>query len=425
MSKPRFKPLALAVALALAGLGPTIVSSPLSAATVQENVTVTPSRSVSPREDAIISAAGVKVLRHIAQARGDIHSKDPESARTELDQAEQLLDIIQAALPTTEVKDRIWVAKKHMEYEDTQDVLPELIPIYASLDDLVDIMPLDGAKQHLDEAREHLKSGDKEKAKAALEATDAALQYTEVELPLNTTRQFVVAAKADLSKDNTQDADRALKAAEDSVVYLSFAVEQPLFAAKALLWQTALDLGAGQNDLAKADLRDAIGYLKTASESDQKPTQEAASELLGQARQLQQDLDAGQDISTRLRSLWERTHALADRSLEYLAADWAQYRAESPIKSDLIEAKLHVANARIDRFTGHEEVRAAEELNAAGRFLAQAVEQTATHQTEAGYQERIAKLQKSVNDLKADTEVAAESKYTAIEEALRGMIQSL
>jgi hypothetical protein len=388
-------------------------------------VTVTPSRSLSPREDAIISAAGVKVLRHIAQARGDIHGKDTEGAKTELDRAEQLLDIIQEALPTTKVKDRIWVAKKHMEYEDTQEVLPELIPIYASLDDLVDIMPVDTAKKHIDDAREHLKSGDKENARLALEATDAALQYTEVDLPLNTTRQFVVEAKADLSKDNAHDADRALKSAEDSVVYLSFAVEQPLFAAKALLWQAALDLEAGQNDLAKADLRDAIGYLETANASDQKPTQEAASRLLEQARQLQQDLDAGRDIGARLRRLWERTHALADRSLEYLAADWARYRAESPIKSDLIEAKLHVANARIDRFTGNEADQAAEELNAAGRFLDQAAEQTTTQQTKDGYHERIAKVQEAVKELEASPDAATASKYTAIEEALRGMIRSL
>jgi hypothetical protein len=423
MFTPRLKPLALTVALA--GLGPAILSPPVPAATIQEEVTVTPSKSINPREEAIISAAGVKVLRHIAQARGNIHGKDTQAAKAELDRAEKLLDIIQAAVPTTQVKDRIWVAKKHMEYEDTQEVLPDLIPIYASLNDLVDVMPVEAATTHLDEAKEHLKSGDKEKAREALEATDAALQYTEVDLPLSTTRRWVVEAKADLSKENPDDADKALKSAEDSVVYLSVAVEQPLFAAKALLWQTALDLEAGQNDLAKADLRGAIGYLETASQSDQKPTQEAARPLLEQARELQQDLDAGRDIGARLRHLWERTHALADRSMEYLAAGWARYRAESPVKSDLIEAKLHLANARIDLFTGHEAGEARDELNAAARFLDQAAGQAKTHQVKDSYQERIAKVQKAVNELKSGPVDAKEGTFAGLEQALGSMIRSL
>ena len=93
------------------------------------------------------------------------------------------------------VKDRIWVAKKHMEYEDTQEVLPNLIPIYASLNDLVDVMPVEAATTYLDEAKEHHKWGDKEKAREALEATDAALQYAEVDLPPSTTRLSRPSAK--------------------------------------------------------------------------------------------------------------------------------------------------------------------------------------------------------------------------------------
>jgi hypothetical protein len=196
---PKLKPLALAGALI--GLGAAMLSVAVSAADIHEKVTVASGKVVNPREEAVISSAGVKVLRHIAQARSAIHGKDAQSARTELGQVEKLLDIIQAALPTTQVKDRIWVAKKHLEYENTEEVLPDLIPIYSSLDELIDIMPVDMPKKHLEQAKEHLKSGDKESAMEALEATDAALQYTEVDLPLSTTRQLVAQAKADLDKE--------------------------------------------------------------------------------------------------------------------------------------------------------------------------------------------------------------------------------
>jgi hypothetical protein len=89
MFKPKFKPITLAIVLA--GLGPVMLSAPVSAATIQEEVSLAPVRPISPREEAIISSAGVKVLRHIAQARSDIHAKDMESATTQLGQTENLL----------------------------------------------------------------------------------------------------------------------------------------------------------------------------------------------------------------------------------------------------------------------------------------------------------------------------------------------
>jgi len=161
------------------------------------------------------------MLRHIAQARSDIHNKDADAAQAELGQADKLLDIIREALPTTSIKDRIWVAKKHLEYEDTQEVLPGLVPIYSSLNEMMDIMPAKAARGQLDKAKEHLKAGDKSNARKALDATDAALQYTEVDLPLSTTRHLVAQARADIGKKQLDEADKTLQAAEDGVVFIS------------------------------------------------------------------------------------------------------------------------------------------------------------------------------------------------------------
>jgi hypothetical protein len=328
-------------------------------------------------------------------------------------------------LPTTKVKDRIWVAKKHMEYEDTQEVLPDLIPIYTSLDELIDVMPTDTAKQHLDEAQDQLKSGDKEKAKQALEATSGALQYTEVDLPVGTTRQLVAQARADLKQEKPADADEALKAAEDSVVYLSVALQQPLFRAKMLLWQTLLDMRAGDTDAASSALQDAITYLTAASRSDDKATRDAAAEILAQARQLREDLEGGTDIAAGLRHLWEHTEALADRSVEYLADGWARYRAGSSLKSELIEAKLHLANARIDLFTGHEPARAADELRVARQFLDQAAETLQQQQSDAAYRQRIADLQQAVDQLSSDPAAGKEARYAGLQQQLHDMIRSM
>ena len=129
MSKPKLK--SVVVAALIATIGTALVSAPVYAATIQEKVITTPGKTITPQEEVLISSSGGKVLRHIAQARADIHNKDADAAQTELDQADKLLAIIRAALPTTSVKDRIWVAKEHLEYEDTQEVLPDLIPIYS------------------------------------------------------------------------------------------------------------------------------------------------------------------------------------------------------------------------------------------------------------------------------------------------------
>jgi hypothetical protein len=430
MFKARIKPLTFAIVLA--GLGPMLLSAPVcaavdqkSAATIQEKVTVKPGKTINPQEEAVISSAGAKVLRHIAQARADIQNKDIDGARTALGQAEKLLDIIQSSVPTTKIKDQIWVAKKHLEYEDTREVLPDLIPIYVSLDELVNTMPVDTAKKHLDQAKEQLKAGDNGKARKALEATAAALQYTEIDLPLGTTRQLVSRAKTAMDKGNPEDAANALKSAEDNVVFLSAAIEQPLFTAKALLWQTVLDLEAANMDLAKADLKGAIGYLEIASHSDNKSTRDAARQILAQARDLQKDLDSGVDIGTRVRRLWEHAQALAERDVEYLATGWSRYRAESPLKSDLIEARLHLANARIDLFTGHESDKAGTELESARRLLDQADEESASSSPETVKKEQIVELQKAVEKLGTDPAGTRESNYATVQQQLDSMIQSL
>jgi len=259
----------------------------------------------------------------------------------------------------------------------------------------------------------------------SLDATDAALQYTEVDLPLHATRQLVAEARAALSKEKSDQADKALKSAEDSVVYLSVAIQQPLFTAKALLWQTVLDLNAKDQKMARADLQGAIGYLEVASKSDQKPTQEVASQLLGEAKQLQKDLNGGKDISMQVRHLWQRAEALADRSVEYMASGWARYRASSPFKADLIEAKLHVTNAGIDLFTGKDSDKARKELEAASKYLDQAADQAKKNKSDDAYQKHIAGFQKEVKGLSTDPSSAKQAQYSSLEQELRSMIRSL
>ncbi len=124
------------------------------AQTIQEKVTITPGKTISTADESAISSAAVKVLRHIATARGAIHDNDLEQAQADLKQARELIDIIKASLPTAKVKDHIWVAKEHLDYKSTEDVIPDLIPIYAELDNIEDLVPVEQAKKHRNQGQD-------------------------------------------------------------------------------------------------------------------------------------------------------------------------------------------------------------------------------------------------------------------------------
>jgi len=220
------------IAAALAGS--IIAASPsLAAGTdrepfIHQELKIKPKRKLTQREAEVISSAATKALVHIADARGDIKIKDSDKAKRNLEQSEKLLEIIQAAMPTATVKDRIWIAGKHLEYKDTREVLPDLVPVYRELDFLEDFVPTEKTKEHIDKAKEHMQKGNKKAAIEQLKAADVAVVYGEVDLPLQETESRVKAALSALEKGDLAKADEALQAAEDSIDVVAVAVNAPL-----------------------------------------------------------------------------------------------------------------------------------------------------------------------------------------------------
>ena len=412
------------------GLSTVLAAAPVIAASkeaaVQEQVTATPLRHISPQEERILSSAAAKVLRHIAEAQSAIRKKEAESAKSELQQAETLLNIIETALPTTEVKDRIWVAKQHLEYKDSEQVVPDLIPIYSSLDELVDFMPVKEAQAHLDKAKAHLEKGNKEKAKEELEAADEALVYTEIDLPFAGTRQLVGQALADVSKGDSQEAEKALQRAEDHVVFLSVGVDEPMVAAQSLIQAANQHYASGDKKLARSEIKQAITFLETAAKSPDKVTRTEAGEVLGEAKALETKIEDGGDLSSDLSHLWHRSRALADRSLEYMSTGWAKLRSRSPLKEDLIEAKYHLNVARIEQFVGDDASAAGHHLKAAQESLEKAAERADAQYTDEVYKKQIKDLEQSVQRLSEEkAKDTSDLQYAKLTRELRQMIQTL
>jgi hypothetical protein len=392
MENRNLKPLVVAMLMPVLAFGTSTIAV---ADTVQEKITTSPVRTVTPREEQILSSAAVKVLRHIAEARGDIHSKQLTKAETELGKADTLLEIITSAAPTMEVKDRIWVANKHLEYEDTKDVLPELVPIYDSLDEIIDYVPAKAARKQLDKARKNLERGNKKASSEELKAAEAALVVTEADLPLKTVRTDVSAARAFLAKKQLDQADKVLRAAEDSVVLFSMGTDSQLNHAQSSVGHAVRNYAQQAGDAAKSDVKQAIRYLQNATHEGDQETRKAVSALLAEAQQVETQLDRGdKKTESALTRLWERTKALSERSGEYAKAGWDRLTIRHPGASDLIEAKLHLSYAEIDSNTGGPEADRLAELEQTASYLA-----AASSRVDKPMQERVDRLSREVSQL--------------------------
>ncbi len=226
----RYKVLLVAVVGGLLVAGPVMAkeASKSSGSEVVEEVSVIPARIVIPEERQVLSRAAARIMRHLADARGAIHEKKPKAALEDLKKIDQQVKIIKSGRPVAVIKDHIWIAKKHLDYENTTEVAADLIPIYSDLESLEDFVPVEQARKHLANAEKHLNKGNKPAAKEELTAVDEMMTYTEVDLPLAETERQVALAAGFLKRNKLQDADKALKAAEDGVHVLSVGVEGPL-----------------------------------------------------------------------------------------------------------------------------------------------------------------------------------------------------
>ena len=415
--------------LAIALLASSMISLPVLANTtnnINEAVTIAPGKQITPRDEAVISSAASKVLRHIAKARGQLQGDTPDTqqAKAELEQSEKLLDIIKSSLPTTQVKDRIWTTKKQLEYENSREVSPDLIPIYASLDELVDYTPTNQANAHPDQSKQTREQGQKSAGDERVQALDDALLYMEADLPLSATRHLVSQARADLDKGDSKSADQALMAAENNVVFVSVSIESPITHAKAALYRAREDYAQGEKTFAQADLEKAVSYLERAAKSDDPIARQAAEELVSQVRDIHQMAMSDQDIGARLDNSWQRVKALSERSAESISTGWQRLRAAGDGKKDLIEAKLQLAYARIDHLNAKDDDAAKIEMAAARGYLDAAVKQAPE-----GIKAKVEKVSEQItqldNTLQTQPDEAKMVGFQQAESQLQALIRTL
>ncbi len=267
-------------ALLLVSLVLTCVTPGFSA-TINEKITITPLKTLSPRMHERLSYAAAKVLRLIASARGAIHKEDYDTASKDLIQAKALLKMIESNLPTEKIKDHIWVAKEHLDYESTEKVKDDLVPIAYDLTELKSIIPIQQAQKYLKEANNGLTKGDKKAARKALNELEKSVVIMEVDVPITSTRKHILAAESYLLQGEPGFADQELQKAENNVVLLGAVGE-----IKRSLWRATMDYTAGKFKAAKRELDKAGREVERALKSSDKDTRDAARKLKGDIQRL-------------------------------------------------------------------------------------------------------------------------------------------
>lgn len=285
--------------------------------TINEEISVSPGKPLSfPQQERIANLA-VKALKHIARARGFIHTHNFADAGRELTKSRKLTEMIRASLPTTRIKDHIWVAKKHLSYENSEEVIPDLVPIYASLDEIQSFVSVDKTRNHLDEAKKSLKKDDKTKGAESLKLAGESLVYVEIDLPLRYTERKVAEALHLLAEGKGKEADQVLKEAEEGVQVISISSYGPMVLAQESLWQATKDYAKGRYEAAKRSLADAKVFLKMAAGQADEKTKKALAKLDRKIDELEEKMaESGSDFSKEIKGLWNKTKDVYHETVE-------------------------------------------------------------------------------------------------------------
>lgn len=268
------------------------VSSTVFAQPLDENLYFLPGKTIIPGPSSILSIAATKVLRHISDARADIHRNKMDGAKQELMKAQHMIVFINAARPTEKVKDQIWIAENHLAYKSAEEVALDLIPIYTSLDEISEMVPIENAKKHIDKSRSYLEQKNKKEAKQELEEADKALIFTEIDTPLASTDKYVKEAQGYLKKGNSKKADEVLGEAEDGVELISIGIYGPMTRANRGFWAASKKYVAGKYAAAKEELALAKNDAQKALSSADREVKEKADKLLKDMINLEKKIDS-------------------------------------------------------------------------------------------------------------------------------------
>ena len=394
------------------------VVAPVRAGMVSSDSPV-PYLSVAPQVENTIERTASVALRHISQARADIHRKALPSARRELSEASRLMTSIRDNLSTATARNFIQIARKHLEYEPAPKIVRDLRPISASLEKISMYLPTDKAQAHLNRAKRYLEKNDKQRADRELAAADSALLIIEVELPLLRVQQYVNRAKDYLVAKNLQKADEALQSAERRAFSLFITQNTPLYEAKQNIWLAFWNYSTAGLANALIHLEKARTDLSRAAADGNTKGKEETGKLSREVADLEKSLAGETAVAeSQVKAVWEKCKALAERSGSYLAAAVAEKESTAQGENYLIEAGLHLAYAETYQMTTAEPDKAVRELERAYSYLQKA---TKSSLLDPGDLKKIRSIESILLELKSNPEkhdTSVQERYDSVQATL-------
>jgi len=389
----------------------------------QEDVSdaVTSTATAAAQRGAIASAA-LRTLRHITRARSAIHNNDLDQARQDIQQARELLELVEAARPAARLKEHIWVVRQHMDYETAEDIIDDLTLIDAELLSLGDIISTAKAHRHLQNAQGFMMKNNTEAARQELDRLEASLVFTEFDLPLATCEQQILAAQEALTRDQPAAADKNLVAAEESIQFITLGGSAPLVSARTHLSRAAKNYHDEYFAAAKADLAQAGEWLRRAGKDVDEKGRKEAQKLAADIDTLKDKIDTEADDHLHtLGNFLHRSAVLIEREAEDLWLRYKRQQAENRTLRKLLDAKMHLFYAEHDLAKGRDADAIRKELKFTDRYLEEALSEA-----EPPERERISELRKEVRALEADLNGDSKQAIIRYEQAmvdLRQLIQ--
>lgn len=395
------------------------------AQTLQTDSSV-PYRSVAPPEESTIDRTAIVALRQISQARSDIHRRDLASARRDLVEADRLMETIRDNLSTASSKNLIQIARRHLEYEPTRQVLHDLPPIYSSLDLLSAYFPTDKAKLHVDRAKGCLERNDKQGADRELAQADASMVIIEIELPLLESQHYIKKAQGYLVARNARKAEGVLQSAEQRVMTIYTGVHSPLFQANRNIWIASRNYPAAGKADTGHNLEQARLYLDQVAAGRTPTEKDEAGKLSKEIAGLEKKLaDEGTVAESDLKAAWEKSMALTERSAAYLSADLSESESSLRGENNLAEAKLHVAYAETYQLITAEPGKATRELDTAQSYLQKAAD---SHLAGSADRKKIREIVSVLLVLKSNTgksDAEVRERYDTVKDEMSELIKKM
>lgn len=209
-----------------------------------------------------ISFAAGRILKHVAQARSELHHKKVDGAKTHVDQGLKLITIIEGLLPRQVVRTEI-KSGDHV-YLDEDQVVPEYATIFSELEQIDIVSPVVQAKrEHTRKRGPHAEHAPAAQSEPAYVVSHEELIYSAIKLNLTLCARKLNEAKQGLQDGKAQLADEALLAIQtNGVLFVLEEVDLPLREAADNLKLAEREMKQGHQEHAKAALHVASDQLK-------------------------------------------------------------------------------------------------------------------------------------------------------------------